>query len=543
MKILGIIDADFERSPLGTRARLAQPLAGQAVLRRTAQRVLEARRLTSVHCVVPGAQAGTARDVLAGLPVQIETQDAGPPPWQRFVASCRKWALDSCLGGLGGTTVFDESLHPWVAEGLTQREGAQAAAIVPAAAALLDPVLLDAMLEHYEKVHEEVRLTYTQSAPGLTACICGLPLLADLARAGQYIGRTMAYRPADPQREMNVQPCFYQVGGAIACAGGRCLADTSSGFDTVSRIIAELGERADAGAISRWLLQQHLYVPHLPDEVEVELTTQDPLAETTLRPRGACVPAREPMSEAIFARLVEALGGRDDVRLVLGGFGDPLMHPDWPRLLQIARQAGIFGLVIRTPAVHLDARSIEQIVAARVDIVNVLLDAHTPETYLAVHGADHFQRVQAAVESLLQAARRPEHGGVPIVACEMIKTRRTMPEMEAFYDHWLRKGCGAVIVGPSRYGGQRPDLAVMDMSPPTRAACRRLMRRCLVLSDGTVSLCDQDFTGGQVMGRLAEQGLAEIWTGERLAQTRLSHRAARWSNLPLCSACSEWHRP
>src|SRR5690606_35828897 len=99
------------------------------------------------------------------------------------------------------------------------------------------------------------------------------------------------------------------------------------------------------------------------------------------------------------------------------------------------------------------------------------------------HGADRFEEVMAGVEALLQAARQREHGGVPLVVPEMIKTRRTMGEMEAFYDAWLTRGCTPVIAGPSDYAGRRPDLAVMDMSPPTRTPCRRLFRRCMVLAD------------------------------------------------------------
>jgi radical SAM protein with 4Fe4S-binding SPASM domain len=543
MKAIAIVDADFATAPLGTRSRLNELLSGEPVVRRTLRRVLACKRIASVHLVVPAAQAGAARDAASGLDIQIETHQAGPPLWQRYVASSRKWALDGWRGGITGTTMFDETLHASVAEALTRRESADAVAIVPAAAAIVDPILLDRLVEHYEKVREQVRLAFTQSAPGLSACIYSTPLLTDLAAAGQFIGRLMAYRPAQPQREMNIQPCFYAVENTIAHAAGRCLADTQSGFDRIAGILRDCGENVDAAAASRWCSEQRFDVDTLPSEVEIELTTADPLPDTTLRPRGDAVPARGPMSIDLFERFVSELAAREDARIVLGGFGDPLMHPDWPRMLQCAANAGIFGVAVRTPGVHLDDAAIEQIFSSRVDIVNVLIDAQTSATYRKMHGVDHFEKVSSQIDVLIERSRQPEHQAIPLVIAEMVKTRETIPEMEAFYDHWLNKGCGATIAGPCRHGGRRVDLSVMNMAPPTRFACPRPFHRCMILADGSVTLCDEDFTGEHAIGSLTQCTLGEIWNNGRYSHVRHSHQNGNWDALPLCGSCNEWHRP
>lgn len=547
MKTIAVIDADFERGPLGTPSRLRASLAGEAVVRRTMRRVLKSQRLASVHLVVQRSQERAAREAIGDLPVHLETHDAGLPPWQAYVASSRKWAPDGWRGGITNTSVFDETLHPWVAEALGRREQADIVAILPGAAAILDPALLDAMVEHYGEFRDDVRLTFTQCPPGLSACLYSTALLRDLADGGQFIGRVMGYRPVDPQRDMNVQPCFYPLDNQIAHVAGRCLADTAEGFERLARMLGDLGEAIDARAASAWITEHRLDAPvdvlGVPGDVEIELTTQDSLPNTTLRPRGDRVPARGPMSEDCFRRIIEGLSVRDDARVVLGGFGDPLLHLYWPRFVRIAREAGILGVAIRTPAVTLDDAALERLLESRVDLVNVLLDAHAPETYAELHGVDRFEQVNARIEAILVATRTAQRGGIPIVACEMLKTRRTMGEMEAFYDHWLNKGCGAIIAGPSAYAGLFPDGSVMDMSPPARFACSRLWTRAMVLADGRVTLCDQDFTGAQVVGDVSAASLAEIWRGASLSQARQAHVEKRWGELPLCSACREWHRP
>jgi hypothetical protein len=280
----------------------------------------------------------------------------------------------------------------------------------------------------------------------------------------------------------------------------------------------------------------------LPEEVEIELTTDDPLPETALRPRGQAVGRRGPMAEAVFDRLIGELAGRDDMRVVLGGFGDPLLHPGWARCVARCREANVFGMAVRTPAVHLDAEAIRVLLEARADVINVLLDAATPETYRRVHHADHYEHVMANIQCLFEArehARQPQ----PLIVCEMTKTRETMPEMEVFYDYWLEKTGCACLVGPSAYAGQWPDLAVMSMAPPKRFPCLRLFRRALVLADGRMTVCDQDFRGEHAIGSVAESSVAQLWQGEAMAAVRQSHRQATYEGMPLCAACDEWHRP
>ncbi len=549
MKIIAAIEADFSEGVLGTSPRLTEELLGETILRRTLRRVLAARQVASVHLIVEASQESPARAAADGLEVTVETHKAARVPWRALIASGRKWSLDAWRGGLVGATVFDESMHPWVLQALAEREKTEGVVSVPAAAPLLDPELLDRMIEHYEQVHEDVRMTFTQSAPGLAAAIYMPSLLADLAKASQPIGRVMAYRPAEPQRDMVMQPCFYSVEAEIAHAVGRCIADTGCAIERITAVLCDAGDGSgdahvpDAPTVSRWLTD-HRYtrVDSLPGEVEIELTTEDPLADSTLRPRGEAVGRRGPMDDETFDRLISELATRDDVRVVLGGFGDPLLHPRWTRCVQRCRQAGLFGIAVRTPAVTLDEQGAATLIDARVDVLNVLIDAATPDTYRRVHNADHFDQVLANIERVLEGLRRAGQPQ-PLVVCEMTKTRDTMDEMERFYDYWIDRTGSAVLVGPSTYGSEWPNRAVMRMAPPARFPCNRVFARAMVLADGRVTVCDQDFRGQQAVGSLADSSLSALWTASAMASVRQSHVEGTYAGTPLCPDCQEWHRP
>ena len=123
------------------------------------------------------------------------------------------------------------------------------------------------------------------------------------------------------------------------------------------------------------------------------------------------------------------------------------------------------------------------------------------------------------------------------------KTTDNIDELDDFFDGWVRRVGWAVIEGYSHHAGQLPDRAVIDMSPPLRAPCRRIRTRCTILADGRLTLCDQDFTGLSTVGSLHETSLSDLWHGDLLQAARTHHEAGRYDDLPLCAACNEWHRP
>ena len=552
MKTIAAITADFERTFLGLPSRLGSELRGESVIRRTIKRVRAAHELASVHLLVPRHQEAAARSAAADLDVKIETHDAAGPPWTQYVASGRKWSLDGWRGGLAATTVYDEFHHPWLLDALARREGADAVVDVPAAAPLLDPALLDALVRYYATVRDQVRLGIQQTAPGLSAIVYQAEVLSNLAANAQPPGRIMAYQPDDPHHDVIHQACLCATDAAISHAWGRCIADTSTAMIRLDRLLGELPDGdsgCDAGpnalAISRWLTaNRHAALQPLPDEVEVEITTDDPLSESTMRPRGKALGRCGRMDLGTFQRIVAELPRCDDRLLVLGGFGDPRMHEEFAAFAKIARAAGVLGIAVRTTAVTLDDRAIDALLDSEIDVLNVLIDAASPGTYARVHGADHYERVLANIDRLCSVQHQRQRPR-PLIVAELTKTHETIDEMEAFYDRWIRKTASAVIAGPSRYAAAWPERSVINMAPPTRLPCSRLFHRATVLADGTMTLCDQDFRGRQAIGRAGDCGLADLWRSQGFTEARRNHLAGTFSvdSLPLCRVCDEWHRP
>lgn len=550
MRIIAALQVDLEVTPLGTRSRLADELRGVPILRRTVERLALVPSLEAVFVLAPTPQRDRCRRILEGTRAEIVDHDAGPSPWSSLVRSARKWSMDSWRGGIGGATSFDEYCDCRLLKGLLDRVPADAVLVVPAAAAVLDPDLTEKMIQHRRTAEEEVRLVFTPVPPGLAGILLDADLIRELAGSNLPVGWLFGYQPNAPRKDLIFQACCMEAPPSLRFVSGRLIADTERSMRRLSLLLAACPNLA-ADEIGAWLHNEESNPTNLvPRDVEIELTTDDPFPRAVLHPRGDSVPRRGPIDLEVVRRVGTELSASDDSLVVLGGFGDPLRHPNFRDVLGALRPdsaPGIFGLCIRTRAVDLSDDCIEAILDARVDVFNVILDAWSPDLFakLAAQTSPDSASLEQVLARIDRLTKQREQRGVatPLVVPEFTKSRLNVHEMDDFFDGWLRRLGAAGIVGHSHRAGQFPDLSLLNMAPSPREACRRIQSRCLVLADGKVIACDQDFRGVHPLGDLHSRSLAEIWTAPNLTNLRTAHRSLDLAAFPLCTACNEWHRP
>lgn len=605
MNVIAAIEVELEVTPLGTRSRLHEPVCGVPMLRRTAERIAQARHVSGVHVLCPEAQVSACRDLLHGTTAVVHPHTAGPPPWRGLVRASRKWALDGLRGGIGGTTAFDEYTDARLLAALIQETPCDAVLSIPPAAPFIDPALADRMVEHLQAVRDEARIVFMQTPPGVTGVLLESTLIAELHRSGTPIAWLFSYKPDAPQKDLALLSCCAEAPVELRHAAGRLIGDTDRAITAIHDLANELAE-PDAASIGRWLQSRNFRAGSLPREIEVELTTDDPLPSSLLRPRGQRVPVRGPLSVELASRVAESVIVDDTGLVVLGGFGDPLRHTQFRDVLAACRPTestgGVHGLAVRTAGLDLTEAVAEQLVEYGVDVVEFMLDAWTAETYGRVHGIggdttaggsvsqaasgatgglsaganscesfavrprrsrsgaqDHtpnsdahaarsalteggLARVLAAIDCLTRTKERMRSPR-PIVLPSFCKARPNVHEMDEFFDGWSRRVGAAMIHSATHRAGQQGNLGVISMAPPRRTPCSRLWNRCIVLADGSVTTCDQDFAGRMIVGHIGKQSLSEIWNGAGMNAIRAAHQQGDLGTTALCVSCDEWHRP
>jgi len=541
-KVITAIYVDLETNPLGLPSRLSHELAGKPVLRHTVERAVTIDAVASTHILCPAAQRSAVADLLAGLPVTLETHQAPAPPYRELVRSSRCWGLDGWRGGLGSLCTFDEDYHVELLAALQQQTNADSILTIPAAAPLIDAELCGAMVAYHREYLQASELTIVQAPPGLNALVMSANTVQQLRQIAMPPGALLVYQPDSPIADLTGREGCYRPATEVVHASGRLLADTQRSWERIERVVKAGGLNWNAAQLSPWLLDDEAqHIDDVPREIEIELTTECQFTTDDLAyPRGDHIPSRGPLSLSALESIASICQRFDDVRVMLGGFGEPTLHPQFTEICQHLRAAGALALGVRCNGLALPSAAEDALFETPVDVIEITLDAATPETYQRMHGRDDFETVVATMERLMQR-RRDMQSVRPLIVPSLVKCAETLDDMEPFVDRWQRAFGMYALRGISDYGGTwHPQRATRFSTAPGNCnGCRRARSRLMVLANGTVTTCDQDIAGKQVVGNLHAEGIEALWKSRSFTHAR----AGELSELPLCTNCQEWHRP
>ena len=541
-KNVAVIYADAARSALGVRSRVAEEIGGKTILRRTVERLQRAAQLSEIIVFCPEKQISQIQQLVEGINVAVIGLEEEVAT-SRYVRR-RKWGLNCWRGGIREATVFDEqSFTAEMVLRLREREVYTAVA-VPAEAILVDPQLIDGLIAHHHENGSAMRFTFTQAAPGLAGCAYRMDLLHELVQTNTSIGNLLYYDLESPHMDYIMQECNFRVAKELCVSPWRYLADTARSLCHLNRLAENLNgqlESGQAGQFVEKMKEQIWELDALPRELEIEISPVSSLRmggyPLVFGARGVGRGASR-MGLALFEKIVSDCAAFDDICITIGGFGEPLVHPDLLRMVEAAKKAGILGINIETDGLALEGELAEALAVSAADVISVYVDANSRELYSQVKGQDCFEQVERNIETFVDKVS--DQG--PMVIPHLVKTRETMAEMEEFYGRWIQRCGAAVIVGYNDYAGQIEDKAVMDMCPPQRYPCSRLYRTLTILADGSATICAQDFTGQQTFGNVNEKSVSELWQSEKMNQLRLAHQEGKFDTNGLCAKCKEWHR-
>jgi len=248
----------------------------------------------------------------------------------------------------------------------------------------------------------------------------------------------------------------------------------------------------------------------------------------------------------LYKKIVDQLSGRAlDINLFHRG--ESLMHPQLDRFIEYACQKGLYTR-LHTNATLLTDEISERIIQAGLDWISFSFDGYDKEVYERNRVLGRYERVVGNIRQFLSIKRQ-------------LKLRRpfaVLQTMEIGYEHLppeqvaeKRRRFRAQFAGlplnrfvvriPHNWAGSIKNFTVDQL----RAAgyqytvCTFPWYAMVILSDGRVSPCPQDFMAEMIMGDLRTQTIEEVWRGMELRRLRedLGHKCQ-----PTTRACLECDR-
>ncbi len=542
MKVIACIEANLAENPLGLPSRALADFCGKPVLARVAERILAVGSVQEVVVVTRPDDAARVRQALRDLPVRVHESAQPDVPQRKPLRRARKWSRFGWRGGLHWTTAFDEHGWPKALHEAAVTSQADSIAIVRAEAPLLDPALTDAMVQHHLKYRKTYFFTFAQAPPGLVPEICTIDFLKTMTLTNETPLAVLRYKKEKPEMDRIRAECHFDCGETVRRMTWRLTADSARGLAALRGLWALAADPEKTGAHGWAALagaHPEVWIGELPPFASVELVRQ---------PAASPVPGRllpEFMDPDVFTRIAEALAAGDDTCLTLEGWGDPLAHPRVDEIFSTLKTHRPYGVHLVTPGMLLDEKRADLLFAADLDILEIPLNAHTPETYQKLGGVGDFSGVSANLEAFL--ARRKKQGCVtPYLAVSITKRLETEPEIEAFYETWLDRGAWPVIRPANRYAGQVPDSAPFPTNLARRRPCVKIQNELYLDTAGEILACREDLAARHPLAPPLPDAktydAGPLWREGKLADLRTAHRRSAWAAFPLCPACTEWDR-
>lgn len=284
------------------------------------------------------------------------------------------------------------------------------------------------------------------------------------------------------------------------------------------------------------------------------------------------------MSFEDFAKIIEDV---DPLHVYLSAAGEPLLHPEQPRMIRHLKDRGCKVCLVTTLAAL--AFPLEDLVASGLDLLKVSIDGATEETYRKIRGTDFFPRVLKSIEEI-NDLKKKRGSETPFIRFQFVVQKANYREAADVVRLAHRLGIDAVFFKPLEIGRieERVDHLIggVDYDDLKRhlAEAKRageelgvntnlddflsyllpnqwkiyngdpsfepLSGQCIipwfsvvVRISGDVGFCCYAKIEDAKVGNLFEQDFKSIWKGEKYRVMRRSLRRGEFA-VPKCAFCT-----
>jgi hypothetical protein len=213
----------------------------------------------------------------------------------------------------------------------------------------------------------------------------------------------------------------------------------------------------------------------------------------------------------------------------LNYLGEPLLHPDLPRQIRYAKDAGVLDTMFNTNATHLTEEKAHEILEAGIDNVFFSVDSAYREKYNAIRIGADFDKV---IENIIRFCEIKRKGNYRHVQTRVSLTvmEHDIQELVEFKNFWLRH---VDVVGFGLYH----DIDGIESPYNPNFTCSQPFQRMFVMWDGVTTPCCLDYERGYVTGKARTTPLKEIWDGPEYQRLREAHTSGRYKEIGICAKC------
>lgn len=223
--------------------------------------------------------------------------------------------------------------------------------------------------------------------------------------------------------------------------------------------------------------------------------------------------------------------------------GEPLTHPHIYEMLDYAKRHSGAMVTLTTNGKLMVESRIERLLNAGVDVIDISLDAFSPEVYTKVRVGGNLLVTRANVLRLIALIR--ERRASTKVVVSYVEQPLNRHETDDFERFWKDAGANYVVVRRLHScSGANPELAeqrrVENDAAGPRRPCLYPWERIVLNARGDLSFCPSDWVHGSFITDYRTTTIKEVWQGEFYRRLREAHLSNNYSCHGFCGQCPDW---
>ena len=290
--------------------------------------------------------------------------------------------------------------------------------------------------------------------------------------------------------------------------------------------------------------RRKIICPHLPTRLWIESTDMCNLK--CIMCLNKSVPAEKKgfMDLDLYKKIIDEIGvyAHD---ICLSHRGEPLMHPDIFEMIEYAKKKGLY-IRLHTNATLLTEEKSCKLLESGLDLISFSFDGYNKETYEKIRVNANFDETLDNIAFLLKRKREMKKKSpytilevieFPQYAQEMNQTNRKKFEMVLDSMHLDE----FIIKKLHNWGGDY-SLETEKKNSGNYLPCTFPWYASVILWDGTVVPCPQDFLGSYQVGNVSDNRLSELWNNDKMISLRKKMVNNDIQDLKACINCDRLYR-
>jgi radical SAM protein with 4Fe4S-binding SPASM domain len=243
------------------------------------------------------------------------------------------------------------------------------------------------------------------------------------------------------------------------------------------------------------------------------------------------------IAPATFKKIADECGQFSAYLRITGG-GEPLLHPQMVELIEYAKKVGArIGLI--TNGSLLTPATVDRLLAANTDAIEISADAADKETYATVRAGLNFEKLLKNVHYLVK--KRNELKSETKIVVSVINQKAVADKLDSTVAFWKAIVDNVQVRKDLTWGIGNPEQSA-DPTPyiSDRVPCPFPFERLNVDSRGKIEFCGYDIAGETDFGNVNDVSIKSIWQGKKYKQWREILLQGKYEDIGICRKCPDW---